>query len=104
MKIGYFLSSEETAPADLVRQARLAEQAGFDGLWISDHFHPWNDEQGHSAFVWSTIGAIAQATSRMKVTTAVARPSGGGHRGSTGTLAGHAARFSTSIRGAALIG
>ncbi len=74
MKIGYFLSSEETAPGELVRQARLAEQAGFDGLWISDHFHPWNDEQGHSAFVWSVIGAIAQATSAMKVTTAVTCP------------------------------
>jgi alkanesulfonate monooxygenase SsuD/methylene tetrahydromethanopterin reductase-like flavin-dependent oxidoreductase (luciferase family) len=43
MKIGYFLSSEETAPRELVHQASLAEQAGFDGLWISDHFHPWND-------------------------------------------------------------
>jgi G6PDH family F420-dependent oxidoreductase len=74
MKIGYFLSSEETAPLDLIQQARLAERAGFDGLWISDHFHPWNDEQGHSGFVWSTIGAIAQATSRMKVTTAVTCP------------------------------
>jgi len=74
MKIGYFLSSEETAPAELVRQARLAEQAGFEGLWISDHFHPWNDAQGHSAFVWSVIGAISQATSRMKVTTAVTCP------------------------------
>ena len=52
----------------------MAEQAGFDGLWISDHFHPWNDEQGHSAFVWSTIGAIAQATSQMKLTTAVTCP------------------------------
>jgi G6PDH family F420-dependent oxidoreductase len=74
MKIGYFLSSEETAPAELVRQASLAEQAGFEDLWISDHFHPWNDEQGHSAFVWSVIGAIAQVTSRMKVTTAVTCP------------------------------
>jgi G6PDH family F420-dependent oxidoreductase len=74
MKIGYFLSSEETAPRELVRQAILAEQAGFDGLWISDHFHPWNDEQGHSGFVWSTIGAIAQATTRMKVTPAVTCP------------------------------
>jgi G6PDH family F420-dependent oxidoreductase len=74
MKIGYFLSSEETAPAELVRQARLAEQTGFEGLWISDHFHPWNDAQGHSAFVWSVIGAIAQATSRVKVTTAVTCP------------------------------
>ncbi len=74
MRIGYFLSSEEFGPRELVRQARLAEQAGFEGLWISDHFHPWNDEQGHSAFVWSTIGAIAQATSRMRVTTAVSCP------------------------------
>jgi len=74
MKIGYFLSSEETAPLELVRQASLAEQAGFEGLWISDHFHPWNDEQGHSGFVWAMIGAIAQVTSRMKVTTAVTCP------------------------------
>ena len=74
MRIGYFLSSEEFGPHELVRQARLAEQAGFEGLWISDHFHPWNDEQGHSSFVWSTIGAIAQATSRMKLTTAVTCP------------------------------
>jgi G6PDH family F420-dependent oxidoreductase len=74
MRIGYALSSEEFGPKELVRQARMAEQAGFEGLWISDHFHPWNDEQGHSSFVWSTIGAIAQATERMQVTTAVTCP------------------------------
>jgi G6PDH family F420-dependent oxidoreductase len=74
MKIGYFLSSEEFDPRALIQQARQAEQAGFQGLWISDHFHPWNDAQGHSAFVWSVIGALAQATTRMKVTTAVTCP------------------------------
>jgi G6PDH family F420-dependent oxidoreductase len=74
VRIGYFLSSEEFSPRELVRQARMAEEAGFDGLWISDHFHPWNDEQGHSGFVWSMIGAIAQATSHMKLTTAVTCP------------------------------
>ena len=74
MRIGYFLSSEEFAPGDLIRQARMAEDAGFQGLWISDHFHPWNDEQGHSSFVWSTIGALSQATSTMTVTTAVTCP------------------------------
>src|SRR5436309_2189894 len=57
MKIGYFLSSEEWGPQDLVAQAVKAQEAGFEGLWISDHYHPWNDEQGHSPFVWSTIGA-----------------------------------------------
>jgi G6PDH family F420-dependent oxidoreductase len=74
MKIGYFLSCEEWSPQELVGQAVKAEQAGFEGLWISDHFHPWNDQQGHSPFVWSVIGAIAQATERMHVTTAVTCP------------------------------
>src|SRR6476660_1176304 len=73
MRIGYFLSSEEATPADLVKQAKLAEQAGFDALWISDHYHPWNDEQGQSAFVWSVIGALSQVTS-LPVTTAVTCP------------------------------
>ena len=62
-------------PRELVDQAVRAQEAGFDGLWISDHYRPWNDEQGHSPFVWSTIGAIATTTD-MKVTTAVTCPSG----------------------------
>ncbi len=74
MKIGYFLSSEEWGPRELVAQAVKAQEAGFEGLWISDHYHPWNDQQGHSPFVWSTIGGIAQATDGMKVTTAVTCP------------------------------
>jgi G6PDH family F420-dependent oxidoreductase len=73
MKIGYFLSSEEYSPAQLVEQARLAEEAGFDALWISDHFHPWNDEQGQSPFVWAVIGAVSQVCS-LPVTTAVTCP------------------------------
>ncbi|MGK5727983.1 TIGR03557 family F420-dependent LLM class oxidoreductase [Streptomyces sp. URMC 124] len=70
---GYFLSTEEHGPADLVEQARMAEQAGFTSLWISDHFHPWNSAQGQSPFVWSVIGALSQATS-LPVRTAVTCP------------------------------
>ncbi len=73
MRIGYFLSSEEYTPAELLEQARGAERAGFGGLWISDHYHPWVDAQGQSAFVWSTIGALSQATS-LPITTAVTCP------------------------------
>ncbi len=72
-RYGYFLSSEESSPAELVRQARLAEEAGFDALWISDHYHPWLDEQGEGSFVWSVIGAISQVTS-LPITTAVTCP------------------------------
>jgi G6PDH family F420-dependent oxidoreductase len=73
VKIGCFLSCEEFGPRELVEQARRAEAAGFHALWISDHYHPWNDEQGHSPFVWSVIGALSEATS-LPVTTAVTCP------------------------------
>jgi G6PDH family F420-dependent oxidoreductase len=73
MRIGYFLSCEEYTPAELVEQAVAAEKAGFDALWISDHFHPWNDEQGQSPFVWGVIGALSQACT-LPVTTAVTCP------------------------------
>jgi G6PDH family F420-dependent oxidoreductase len=73
VKFGYFLSSEEFTPAELIEQARLAEEAGFDALWISDHYHPWNDLQGQSSFVWSAIGAISQVC-ELPVTTAVTCP------------------------------
>ncbi|MGM9440015.1 TIGR03557 family F420-dependent LLM class oxidoreductase [Streptomyces murinus] len=60
-------------PAGLVEQARMAEQAGFQALWISDHFHPWNDAQGQSPFVWSVIGALSEAVS-LPIETAVTCP------------------------------
>jgi G6PDH family F420-dependent oxidoreductase len=74
MRIGYFLACEEFGPNELVEQARLARRAGLDRLWISDHYHPWNDEQGQSPFVWSVIGALAAAVPGMHVTTAVTCP------------------------------
>lgn len=73
MRVGYFLSTEEYSPDQLLEQARAAEKAGFSGLWISDHFHPWNDEQGQSGFVWSLIGAISQVCD-LPITTAVTCP------------------------------
>jgi G6PDH family F420-dependent oxidoreductase len=73
MRIGCFLSCEEFGPRDLLEQARRAEAAGFHALWISDHYHPWKDQQGHSAYVWSVIGALSEATS-LPVTTGVTCP------------------------------
>jgi G6PDH family F420-dependent oxidoreductase len=71
--IGCFLSSEEHGPDFLVRTARQAEEAGFPGVLISDHYHPWTNRQGESPFVWSVIGAIAGSTS-LRVTTGVTCP------------------------------
>ena len=72
--IGYALSSEEHPPKDLVRHAVLAEEAGFEFALISDHFHPWIDRQGESPFVWTILGALAQATERMRLGTGVTCP------------------------------
>jgi coenzyme F420-dependent glucose-6-phosphate dehydrogenase len=74
VEIGYALSSEEHAPGDLVRHAKLAEDAGLGFGLISDHIHPWVDRQGHSGFVWAVLGGIAHATSSFRIATGVTCP------------------------------
>jgi coenzyme F420-dependent glucose-6-phosphate dehydrogenase len=74
VELGIALSSEENSPADLVRHARAAEEAGLEFGLISDHVHPWVDAQGHSPFVWSVLGAIAEATERFRIGTGVTCP------------------------------
>jgi G6PDH family F420-dependent oxidoreductase len=74
LKLGYKLMSEEHSPTDLVRNAQRAEQAGFDFAAISDHYFPWLEEQGHAPFAWSILGALAHATRRLGLMTAVTCP------------------------------
>jgi coenzyme F420-dependent glucose-6-phosphate dehydrogenase len=74
VELGYAISCEEHAPGQLVEDARRAEGAGFSFALISDHFHPWIDRQGHSPFVWTVIGALAQATQRLRLGTGVTCP------------------------------
>ncbi|UDY35179.1 TIGR03557 family F420-dependent LLM class oxidoreductase [Dermatobacter hominis] len=73
-RFGFTLSSEEHDPATLVEQARMAEDHGFDFVSISDHYHPWVTEQGHSGFVWSVLGALSVATSSLEVGVGVTCP------------------------------
>jgi G6PDH family F420-dependent oxidoreductase len=72
--LGYKLSSEERTATQLVEDAALAEEAGFEFATISDHFHPWLDAQGQSPFVWGVLGGIAHATDRIQVGTGVTCP------------------------------
>jgi G6PDH family F420-dependent oxidoreductase len=74
-RYGYKLMSEEHGPLDLVRNAVCAEEAGFDFVAISDHFHPWLSSQGHSPAAWTVLGAIAARTERVGLVTAVTCPS-----------------------------
>ena len=74
MRIGYKLIAEGYGPAEMVRQCVLAEQAGFDFVEISDHFHPWVSEQQHSGFAWSMLAAMAARTERIELATGVTCP------------------------------
>lgn len=74
VNIGYTMMCEQRGPTDLVADIVNAERAGFDFSVASDHFHPWIEAQGHSPFVWSVLGAAAQATSRIPLMTFVTTP------------------------------
>jgi G6PDH family F420-dependent oxidoreductase len=71
---GYTLMTEEHGPGALVRNARRAEELGFDFLVISDHYHPWVPEQRHSPYAWSVLGAVAATTGRIGLMTMVTCP------------------------------
>jgi coenzyme F420-dependent glucose-6-phosphate dehydrogenase len=60
--IAYHASHEQFAPSELVKLAVMAEQAGFDAIHSSDHFHPWSERQGQSGFSFAWMGAAMQAT------------------------------------------
>jgi G6PDH family F420-dependent oxidoreductase len=74
VQVGYKLFAEMFSPQELVDQAVRAEQAGFDFVEISDHFHPWLESQGHSGFAWSVLAAAAARTDRIELATGVTCP------------------------------
>ena len=57
-----------------MRYAVRAEQVGFQYAMISDHYHPWIEQQGNSSYVWAVLGAIASSTTYLKVGTGVTCP------------------------------
>lgn len=73
-RFAYFCGHEQWHPEQLVEHARLAEQAGFDMLVVSEHFHPWVDDHGAAGFAWSTIGAMAAVTTDVEFATGVTTP------------------------------
>ncbi|MFQ5554980.1 MAG: TIGR03557 family F420-dependent LLM class oxidoreductase [Acidimicrobiia bacterium] len=73
-RFGYFCGHEQFHPEELVRHAVLAEQAGFDLVVVSEHFHPWVDDLGTSGYAFATLGAMAQVTERVELVTGVTTP------------------------------
>ncbi|GAA2361369.1 TIGR03557 family F420-dependent LLM class oxidoreductase [Saccharopolyspora halophila] len=74
VRFGYTLMTEQSGPRELVEHAAAAERAGFDFAVMSDHYSPWLDEQGHSPYAWSVLGAVTQSTERMDLLSFVTAP------------------------------
>lgn len=74
MQLGYTMMTEQAGPRDLVGHVVGAEEVGFDFAVSSDHYFPWLAEMGHSPNAWVTLGAAAQATSRIPLMTYVTCP------------------------------
>ncbi len=73
-RFAYFCGHEQWQPEELVQHAALAEESGFDMVVVSEHFHPWVDDEGASGFAFSTIGAMAATTETIEFATGVTTP------------------------------
>jgi coenzyme F420-dependent glucose-6-phosphate dehydrogenase len=74
MKFGWLCSHESYQPEALIEQAIAAEEAGFDAVFASDHFHPWVDDDSAAGFVWTWFGAVAARTTRVELVSSVTAP------------------------------
>lgn len=73
-KIYWFLGHEQFQPEEIVVHAKAAEDAGFDGVMVSEHLQPWVEDKGSAGYAFSTLGAIAAVTSKIKIVTGVTTP------------------------------
>lgn len=74
LRLGYKASAEQFGPSELLGYAVLAEQQGFDSVFISDHFQPWRHTDGHAPFSMAWLGALGASTSRIFMGTSVLTP------------------------------
>ena len=74
IKLGYKASAEQFAPGKLLGFSCLAEEVGFDSVFISDHFQPWKHVDGHAPFSLTWLGALGARTSRVVIGTSVLTP------------------------------
>ena len=62
VSVDYMAHQEQYSPSELLRFTELAEKAGYEFIWTSDHFHPWFHTDGEAGFAWSWLGAASQRT------------------------------------------
>src|ERR1700728_809714 len=75
LRLGYKASAEQFAPGELLAYSVEAERAGFDSVFISDHFQPFRHTGGHAPFSIAWLGALGASTRRIVMGTSVLTPS-----------------------------
>jgi len=74
LKLGYKASAEQFGPRELLDFGIVAEQVGFDSVWVSDHFQPWKHNDGHAPHSFTWLAALGARTSRVVIGTSVVTP------------------------------
>jgi coenzyme F420-dependent glucose-6-phosphate dehydrogenase len=74
LKFGYKASAEQFGPRELLDFSSLAEEVGFDSVFVSDHFQPWKHTDGHAPSALSWLGALGARTRRVVIGTSVLTP------------------------------
>ena len=74
VKLGYKASAEQFGPSELLDFSCLAEEAGFDSVFVSDHFQPWRHTGGHAPSALAWLGALGARTGRAVIGTSVLTP------------------------------
>ena len=74
LRLGYKASAEQFAPGALLAFGEAAERAGFDSVFISDHFQPWKHTDGHATASLAWLGALGARTARVSIGTSVLTP------------------------------
>ncbi|MDQ6849786.1 MAG: glucose-6-phosphate dehydrogenase (coenzyme-F420) [Actinomycetota bacterium] len=74
LKLGYKASNEQFPPTELLRYGMLAEECGFDSVFVSDHLQPWRHDGGHAPFAMTWLGALGARTERITIGTSVLTP------------------------------
>jgi coenzyme F420-dependent glucose-6-phosphate dehydrogenase len=74
LKLGYKASAEQFGPRELLDFSCLAEEVGFDSVFVSDHFQPWKHTGGHAPNSLAWLGALGGKTRRVQIGTSVATP------------------------------